>query len=105
MGSWLRVAALGVLVLGIGATSGCRPSRGKNTTSVAGSTVAEGGSGLCSNACDKYIACGGEMPRRTCVEECSFIYANDEALASLMTMQCPAYVSYIDGPAANGNAK
>lgn len=39
------------------------------------------------------------MARRVCVDECSFIFAEDESLTSLMAMQCPAYVSYIDGPA------
>lgn len=38
------------------------------------------------------------MARRVCVDECSFIFAEDESLTSLMAMQCPAYVSYIDGP-------
>ena len=53
---------------------------------------------LCQNACDKYVACGGGKARRVCVDECSFIFAEDESLTSLMAMQCPAYVSYIDGP-------
>ena len=79
---------------------GCRTAGASKPAGAGGGEVtAAGARELCQNACDKYVACGGTMARRVCVDECSFIFAEDESLTSLMAMQCPAYVSYIDGPA------
>lgn len=79
----------------------CRTAGATKPAGAGGGEVTAAGAprGLCQNACDKYIACGGRMARRVCVDECTFIFADDESLTSLMAMQCPAYVSYIDGPA------
>jgi len=101
MGATLMSIACGVALLASACRAGGAGARagGAATSGAAGAGATAGVSrGLCENACDKYIACGGARARTTCVDECVFIYAEDESLTSLMAMQCAAYVSYIDGP-------
>ncbi|HTM20677.1 MAG TPA: hypothetical protein VL172_09225 [Kofleriaceae bacterium] len=57
--------------------------------------------GTCDGVCDYYLACKQSADAKTrdaCVQECSFIFSDDESLMAFESLECPDAVAYVEGP-------
>ncbi len=104
--SWATIAAVlryllaGSLVAGLCAIVACAPRA---------YVVQQQLTGTCDGACDYYLACkrSADAPtRKACVQECSFIFSDDESLMAFESLECSDAVAFVEGPSGRppGNA-